>query len=71
MKLTDNSFVLSFLLDITFQKIVHDPSWKVFKKRKKGKLELVISYCTLIVVLTGGDNAVGLSTDSHTNAVAV
>ena len=41
MKLTDNSFVLSFLLDITFQKIVHDPSWKVFKKRKKGKLEVV------------------------------
>jgi len=25
----------------------------------------------LTVVLTGGDNAVGLSTDSHTNAVAV
>jgi hypothetical protein len=28
-------------------------------------------YYTVIVVLTGGDNAVGLSTDSHTNAVAV
>ena len=40
------------------------------KKEKKGKCELV-SYCTVIVVLTGGDNAVGLSTDSQTNAVAV
>ena len=40
------------------------------KKEKKGKCELV-SYCTIIVVLTGGDNAVGLSTDSQTNAVAV
>ena len=53
-----------------FWKIVHDLSWEIFKKRKKGKLELVIAYCTLIVVLTGGDNAVGLSTDSQTNAVA-
>jgi hypothetical protein len=35
-----------------------------------GKCELV-SYCTIIVVVTGGDNAVGLSTDSQTNAVAV
>ena len=25
----------------------------------------------MIVVVTGGDRAVGLSTDSHTNAVAV
>ena len=40
------------------------------KKRKKGKCELV-SYFTIIVVVTGGDNAVGLSTDSQTNAVAV
>jgi len=40
------------------------------KKRKKGKCELV-SYFTIISVLTGGDNAVGLSTDSQTNAVAV
>ena len=40
------------------------------KKRKKGKCELV-SYFTMISVLTGGDNAVGLSTDSQTNAVAV
>jgi hypothetical protein len=31
----------------------------------------LLDYCTVIVVLTGGDNAVGLSTDSHTNAVAV
>jgi hypothetical protein len=41
-----------------------------FKKRKKGKLELV-SYSTVIVVLMDADRAVGLLTDSQTNAVAV
>jgi hypothetical protein len=42
---------------------------RIQKKEKKGKCELV--YLTLTVVLTGGDKAVGLSTDSQTNAVAV
>jgi hypothetical protein len=42
------------------------------QKKKKRKIRTsYLTYCTVIVVLTGGDNAVGLSTDSQTNAVAV
>ena len=54
---------------ITVELTTHDAGG--IKKKKKREIRTSYSYCTTIVVLTGGDNAVGLSTDSHTNAVAV
>ena len=57
------------LVDITFENSITNVKSE-FKKKKKGKLELV-SYSTVIVVLMDADRAVGLLTDSQTNAVAV
>ena len=57
------------LVDITFENSITNVKSE-FKKRKKGKLELV-TYSTVIVVLMDADRAVGLLTDSQTNAVAV
>jgi hypothetical protein len=50
---------------------VHDLPLRDIQKKEKRKIRTSYSYCTVIDVLTGGDNAVGLSTDSQTNAVAV
>ena len=57
------------LVDITFENYTTNVKSE-FKKKKKGKLELV-TYSTVIVVLMDADRAVGLFIDSQTNAVAV
>ncbi|SVB65202.1 uncharacterized protein METZ01_LOCUS218056, partial [marine metagenome] len=41
------------------------------KKRKKGGVRLFLVYTTSMLTETVGDSAVGLSTLSHTNTVAV
>ena len=57
------------LVDITFENYTTNVKSE-FKKKKKGKLELV-TYSTVIVVLMDAYIAVGLLIDSQTNAVAV
>jgi len=61
--------IVILLVDITFENSTTNVKSE-FKKKKKGKLELV-TYSTVIVVLMDADRAVGLLTDSQTNAVAV